>query len=270
MKKGRFSKDEIKFIKENIDTGANRIATELNRDPDSVLDLIKRNVAKGEFERPIWMEDQGDVEKAKYDLTFRPYWTELKQQFTDDELELFQYHWARIISQFKDDVIPTEELQVVDLIKLELLMNRALKHNKENIEQISALEALILSERQRDPDQVDKDALFNMERQVASLKASQESLNRDYRDLQTKKNSMLKEMKATREQRVKRLEDSKQNFTSWMSYLVANPEVTNAYGLEMEKMRLAMDKQKERLSAYHKYQDDLVDQPFLTPETVKD
>ena len=61
---------------------------------------------------------------------------------------------------------------------------------------------------------------------MASLKASQESLNKDYRELQTKKNSMLKEMKATREQRVKRLEDSKQNFTSWMAHLVANPEIT--------------------------------------------
>ena len=270
MKKGRFSKDEIKFIKENIDIGSDRIATELNRDPDSVLDVIKRNVAKGEFDRPIWMQEDDGVEQAKYDLTFRPYWTELKQQFTDDELELFQYHWARIISQFKDDVIPTEELQVVDLIKLELLMNRALKHNKENIEQISALEALILAERQHDPDQIDKDALFNMERQVASLKASQESLNRDYRDLQTKKNSMLKEMKATREQRVKRLEDSKQNFTSWMGYLVANPEITNAYGMEMEKMRLAMNKERDRLAEYHKYTDEMVDQPFLTPDTVKD
>ena len=149
-------------------------------------------------------------------------------------------------------------------------MNRALKHNKENIEQIAALAALIALERQRDPDQIDKDSIFNMERQVASLKASTESLNKDYRELQTKKNSMLKEMKATREQRVKRLEDSKQNFTSWMAYLVTNPDVASAYGLEMEKMRLAMEKEKERLSGFHKYTDEAVDQPFLTPETVKD
>jgi hypothetical protein len=148
-------------------------------------------------------------------------------------------------------------------------MNRSLKYNKENIEQISALEVLIGVERQRDLDQMDADTVFNMERQVASLKASQESLNKDYRELQTKKNSMLKEMKATREQRVKRLEDSKQNFTSWMAYLISNPEVTRAYGMEMEKMKLAMEKEKERLSEYHKYSDELVDQPFLTPDTTK-
>ena len=149
-------------------------------------------------------------------------------------------------------------------------MNRDLKHNKENIEQISALEALILDERQHDPDQLDRDNLFNMERQVASLKASTESLNKDYRELQTKKNSMLKEMKATREQRVKRLEDSKQTFTSWMAYLITNPEVTIKYGEEMEKMRLAMEKEKVRLSEYHEFSDQMVDQPFLTPETVRE
>ena len=270
MKKGRFSKEEIKYIEDNMNLGYEHIATELDRDPESVFGFIKKKVTKGEFDRPVWMEEPAELEKAQDDLTFRPYWSELQQQFSEDELKLFQYHWARIISQFKDDVIPTEELQVVDLIKLELLMNRDLKHNKENIEQIHALEALILAERQHDPDQIDRDNLFNMERQVASLKASTESLNKDYRELQTKKNSMLKEMKATREQRVKRLEDSKQNFTSWMAYLVGNPDVAMQYGEEMEKMRLAMEKEKDRLSAYHKYTDDMVDQPFLTPDTIKD
>ena len=269
MKKGRISKDEENFIKNNLDRDHNRVATELNRTPESILDFIKRKVAKGTFEKPSWMQNSAE-EEAQFDLQFRPYWIELKQQFTEDELKLFQYHWARIISQFKDDVIPTEELQVVDLIKLELLMNRSLKHNKDNIEQISALTALIAEERARDPDQQDLDQIFNMERQVASLKASQESLNKDYRELQTKKNSMLKEMKATREQRVKRFEDSKTSFSGYMAYLIANPEITKSYGVEMEKMRMAMLKEQDRLSQFHKYTDDQVDQPFLTPDTVQD
>lgn len=269
MKTGRISKPEESYICDNINLGYRKIAQVLDRNPDSVLDFIKRKIAKGEIKKPDWANDQSE-DQAKYDLTFRPYWTELKQQFTDEELKLFQYHWARIISQFQDDVIPTEELQVVDLIKLELLMNRALKGNKENIEQISALESLILIERQRDPDQVDRDMLFNMERQVASLKASQESLNKDYRELQTKKSTMLKEMKATREQRVKRFEDSKSSFVGWMSYLISNPEITHSYGVEMEKMRMAMIKERDRLSQYHKYTDDTIDQPFLTPDTIKE
>jgi len=271
MKKGRISKQEEDLIREKIHVGLDAIATELDRDPDSVLGFIKKKVAQGVINSPLWLNDEfSSEEQAHFDLKFRPYWTELEQQFTENELKLFQYHWVRIISQFKDDVIPTEELQVVDLIKLELLMNRCLKHNKDNIEQISALEVLITEERQRDVDQQDRDVIFNMERQAASLKASQESLNKDYRELQTKKNSMLKEMKATREQRVKRIEDSKTSFSGWMAYLVANPDITKGYGSDMEKMRMAMEKEKERLSNFHKYQDEQVDQPFLTPDTVKE
>ena len=261
MKKGRFSKEEIQYIESKVLTDSpEQIAEYLNRDPESVGNFIKKNHGKGASAEEI----------AAFDLENRPYWAELKQQFTDEELKLFRYHWARIISQFRDDVIPTEELQVIDLIKLELLMNRSLKSNKDNIQQISALEALIAEERSRDPDQINMDTVFNMERQAASLKASQESLNKDYRELQTKKNSMLKEMKATREQRVKRLEDSKQSLTGWIAYLMSNPDVTKKYGIEMEKMRLAMNKEQERLSGYHKYTDGQVDQPFLNSDTIKD
>ena len=261
MKKGRFSKEEIAYIDEHVKTDSSeQIASHLDRDPESVQKFIKKKYGKGASAEEI----------AAFDLENRPYWIEIQNQFTEEELKLFRYHWARIISQFRDDVIPTEELQVVDLIKLELLMNRSLKSNKSNIEQITVMEHMIQDERARDPDQQDVDMVFNMERQVASLRASQESLNKDYRELQTKKNSMLKEMKATREQRVKRLEDSKQSLTGWIAYLMSNPDITTRYGIEMEKMRLAMGKERDRLSNFHKYQDGMVDQPFLNSDTIKE
>jgi|TARA_B100000085_G_scaffold263882_1_gene270361 hypothetical protein len=261
MKKGRLSKEEVAYIEKHVKTDStDQIAKHLDRNPESVEKHIKKKYGKGASAEEI----------AAFDLDNRPYWHEIKNQFTDEELKLFRYHWSRIISQFRDDVIPTEEIQVLDLIKLELLMNRSLKNNKSNIEQISVMEALVQEERARDPDQQNADMIFNLERQVASLRASQESLNKDYRELQTKKNSMLKEMKATREQRVKRLEDSKQSLTGWIAYLMSNPDVTTKYGIEMEKMRLAMSKERDRLSNYHKYQDGIVDQPFLNSDTIKE
>ena len=36
----------------------------------------------------------------------------------------------------------------------------------------------------------------------------------------------------------------------------------------MEKMRLAMENEKKRLSEFHKYEDGEVDQPILTSETL--
>jgi hypothetical protein len=261
MKKGRISKDEERFISASIDSlTVYDIAQKLDRDVESVESFIKRKLKKG-----LSLE-----EEAAYQLEDRPYWKELESQFTLEELELFKYHWTRIISQFKDDVFPTEELQVVDVIKLEILMNRCLKSNKDNINEMSIIEKLIRDERALDKDQRDQDYIMNMERQMAALRASQESLNRDYRELQSKKASMLREMKGTREQRIKRLEDSKQSFISWIASLMQDPETMKRYGIEMEKMRMAMKKEEDRLSAFHKYEDGGVDQPFLTPETVKD
>jgi len=236
------------------------IADDLDRDPKSIEMFIKRKLKLG----------LSDEEEVAYSLEERPYWKELGNQFTDAELELFKYHWSRIIAQFKDDVFPTEELQVVDAIKLELLMNRSLTQNKDNIDQIRAFEGLIQRERSVDPDQQDRDYILNLERQIASLRAAQESLNRDYRDLQTKKNAMLKEMKGTREQRIKRLEDSRQTFVGWVAHLIQNPSLVQEYGIEMEKMRLAMESERERLSQFHTYEDGTVDQPFLTSDTVKE
>ena len=149
-------------------------------------------------------------------------------------------------------------------------MNRCLKGNKENIEQINTYDAMIRDERAQDKDQQDIDYILNLERQVASLRASQESLNKDYRELQAKKSSMLREMKGTREQRIKRLEESKQSFTSWVAQLMLNPQLAKDYGIQMEKMRLSMENEKQRLSQLHKYEDGTIDQPFLTPDTVKD
>ena len=259
MKKGRISKEEERIINRLVDSlTVEDIALKLDRDVESVEAFIKRKLRVG----------LTNEEAAAFSLESRPYWNELTGQFTNEELELFKYHWSRIIAQFKDDVFPTEELQVVDVIKLEILMNRCLKSNKDNLNELNLIDKMIREERAKEKEDRDQDYLMNLERQAASLRASQESLNRDYRELQSKKANMLREMKGTREQRIKRLEDSKQSFTSWVAMLMQDPDTLKRYGIEMEKMRLSMLKEKERLSAFHKYEDGVIDQPFLTPDTV--
>jgi len=138
MKKGRISKDEERIIRRLVDSlTVEDIAKQLDRDVESVDNFIKRKLRVG-----ITNE-----EAAAFSLESRPYWSELTSQFTGDELELFKYHWSRIIAQFKDDVFPTEELQVVDVIKLEILMNRCLKSNKDNLNEMNVIDQMIRDER---------------------------------------------------------------------------------------------------------------------------
>ena len=261
MKTGRLSKDEQRTIARLVDTmTVEDIAEQLDRSVDAIEKFVKGTLKFG----------LTGIEAAQFDLEDRPYWVELQGQFTYDELQLFKYHWAKIISQFKDDVFPTEEIQIIDVIKLELLMNRCLKSNKDNLEELNINETLLRDQRQMSEEDQDRELMISTQRQIASLRAAQESLNKDYRELQTKKATMLREIKGTREQRIKRLEDSKQSFTAWVASLMQDPDLVKSYGIEMEKMRLAMEKEKVRLSHFHKYEDGIVDQPFLTPDTVKD
>ena len=263
MKKGRFTKTEQEFIRNNHREMSNlEIATHLDRDPVSVQSYIKEKIGNSTL-------DDREIE-ALHDLQNRPFWKDLEKQFNEEELQSLLYHWSRIITQFRDDVLPTEELQIIDAIKLEILMNRALIGQQTNMRSISEYEELVTVEKSKSLEVQDKDYIYNLERQIAVCRAAQDSLTREYKDLQTKKASMLKDLKATREQRIKRLEDSKQTFIGWVRNLMSNPETRQQLGTDMEKMRLAMEAEKKRLSEYHKYEDGNIDQPFLTPDTVKD
>ena len=265
MKKGRFSKEEIVFIKKSFEhISYKEIGEQLDRDPESVEKFIKEKLGKN-----VSSTEERAVQ-AEYDLKTRLYWKDLKDQFSKDELEMILFHWGRMIGQFRDDVLPTEELQVLDTIKLEILMNRALKEQQKSMKSIEDLEDWVVREKQLSIEDRDMDRIFNLERQVAVLRASQESLNKDYKDLQQKKGMMLRDLKATREQRIKKLEDSKQTFVGWIKKLAEDPVYSREIGIDLEKMRMAYQQEEARLSEYHQYEDGGIDQPFLTPETTKD
>lgn len=263
MKKGRFSTEDMQFIEANAEVlSPEEIASQLDRDPESIRVWIKKNVG--------FSPKQKKEAAVANELKSKPYYRELSNQFSPEELEMFEFHFKKMWSQFKDDVFHTEEMQIIDTIKLEILMNRILKSQRENQDEISIAETLVREEKARDKDQRDMDLIVNLERQVAVLRASTETLSKDYKDLQARKATMLKDLKGTREQRVKAIEDSKLTFASLVKKIATDPQFRNKIGIDMEKMRLAMENEKERLSEYSQYDDGQVDQPFLTPDTVKE
>jgi len=257
-KRGPWSKKEKQFIADNAaKMDAKSMAAVLNRNPDAVKKYIINNHADSFTEK---------ARSAEYDIQKSPVWKDLQQQFSFEELQMFLYHWGRIISQFRDDVYPTEEMQVVDTIKLELLMNRAVTQQQQVMLDIAALETLLNTERGN--VEVDQAEINNLERQIGVLRAAQESLNKDYQDMLKQKNVILKEMKATRDARIKHLESNKHNFLNFIRRITEDKSMRVRLGREMEKMRLAADVEYERLSEWHQYEDGELDQPFLTPENV--
>jgi len=263
VKTGRLSKAEWHYIEENADTmSPEEIAANLEREVDPVIRYLKRI---GKTANKI----QALTVQAEYDIKSRPYWRELKLQFSEDELELFLYHWKQIVAQFRKDVLATEELQIVDTIKLEVLMNRALREQQQSMNTVRELQVEIDKEKEKPSERQDKEMIFSMERQIASLRAAKEALSREYKDLQTKKSGMYKDLKATREQRIQKLENTKSTMAGLIEKVLRDPDFFEEQGKYIEKMRMAMENEKDRLSDYHQYEDGTVDQPLLTPDTVK-
>ena len=255
-KRGRWSKKETDYMKENVDKfSIHEMGKHLNRNPENILTYLHENGY--------------ETDEVQTDLTRRPVWKVLETQFNEEELRMFQYEWDRLYTQFKGDVLPTEETQMMDAIKLEIMMNRNLSEQQEIAKLIEKTKADLKLEEDLG-DNADRDTTFNLERQIASLSSASSSLNRDYRDMQDKKGKLLGSMKGTRDQRIKRIESGNESYPVWMAKIVDNTELRRKLGIKMEKMRVAAQKEASRLSEYHKYEDGTVDQPLLTPDTIKD
>jgi len=262
QKRGPFSKQERAFIAKFFgELSYEEIAKKLKRNPKRVRKYIDANHSS------IFQERAKD---AEYNIQGSPVWKDIDNQLAKEEKEMFLYHWGRIISQFKDDVFPTEQMQVIDTVKLEILMNRSLRQQQECLTDIKLQEVTLNQEYQLPPEDQDKQVIYNAEKQIGILRAAQESLGKNYHELLTKKNSILKEMKATRDARIKSIEASKHSFAGWMRRLLESTTLRAKLGRDLEKMRIATNVEFERLSEYHEYADGELDQPFLTPENILD
>lgn len=258
---GRLTKSEWDFIERNSDKmTAAELAEKMDRDIGPIRNYLQK-IGKSKNKKAA-LETQ-----AEYDLKGRPYWKELKAQFSVEELDMFLYHWKQIIAQFRRDVMSTEEMQIIDLVKLEILMNRALRSQQESIETVHRLERQLKAEEKLGTKE-SKEMCMSLMRQIASLNAAKESLGKDYKELQGRKSSMFKDLKATREQRVQKLESNKTTFAGLVSRLVGDPDFFEECGREMELMRSASSAARNQLHGYHTFGDGQIDRVVLNATSV--
>jgi len=107
-----------------------------------------------------------------------PAWKEIVSQFDSKEIELFLYHWEKIMNQFKDDVLDTEAMQIVDMVKLEVLMNRLLTKQESTKRGIETLQSEVYDEQMKDKDDRDVDLIRSNQATIASLLASVQALSK--------------------------------------------------------------------------------------------
>lgn len=273
MKRGRLSNEEIQYIKDNVHyMNYVQIATNLDRDPESIRSHIEKKLGLETSLR----ENTNPVNQSgyEYDLEQEQVWEVLQEQFTPEELSHFKYQWNQFHDQFGGDVLPTEKLQIIDAIRLDILMSSNLRAKKKTADNINDLEINIMAEKHKleqmeDPTPQDKFPLLELEKNLSFARAAQGEILKDYRELQDRKNRILTALKGTRRDRIQRIESGRESFPVWMAEVVSNPEKRRQLGIEMEKRRLAAIDEEIRLQAYHKYENGQIDQPLLNCDTVK-
>lgn len=264
---GPWAQEDKDFIAQHAENmTVDDIATALDRNPESIKRYIKDTLG-------LRLQKKGFITKlsAGTNIENTLIWGEIKKEFTEDELKIFLYHWNRIVIQFKEDVYPTEEMQIIDTIKLEILMSRSLKNQKEAKDKIENLQKDILNikkDLELDEQQFNP-KIDSLERQLASQKAAYGLMDKEFNDLLVRKGSLLEKLKATRDQRIKRVEDSRENFTNWMNEILSNQKLRREIGIHMEKFRIALDYEEKRLSKEHQFAEDELDLPLLTPFIIE-
>lgn len=255
MKTGRLTREEQKYIIENEGLkNPSEIAEALDRRVESILDYIEKLPSK---------KIQGTIDAIKT----KPFWKELQEQFSEEEIEQFADEYSGFIKQFEGEILHSEEIQIIDAIRIGILANRCLKDEKKIINVISKLELDLGKEKVK--ARPDEERLQNLEHELSLNKQIQHRSSDRYQDLIEAKLKSLEKLKATREKRDDARNSAfKTNFKDWIKRLVDDKELREELGKHMEKMRLAMDKEYERLTKPHKYMDNHIDIPILNAETA--
>jgi hypothetical protein len=140
-----------------------------------------------------------------------------------------------------------------------------MKERKRHISETEKLQKQVDAEYEKKEIDRDLNRLANLETQLSFARNSIANYTNEYTKLLAEQQKISKDLKATREQRIKRVEDGK---SSWVGLIrmLEDEELREQQGKEMEILNMASQKFREKLSDLHDYEDKQTDQPFLLPE----
>lgn len=263
-KRGQLSLDEEKFIRDNIHAlSVPDMASRLNRHSAPVERYIKENRLLG--------SDKDNHQSLRYKLYSKTFWYEIERQFDKDsgELQYFEDTWINLVKQFREDVLPAEELQIKQFITIDILINRSMKERKRHITETEKLQKLVDKEYEKNESDRDIPKLANLETQLSFARNSIANYTNEYTKLLNEQQKISKDLKATREQRIKRIEDGKSSWAGLIRML-EDEQIREKEGREMEILSMATEKVNKQLADYHSFQDHTLDRPLLTPENVEE
>lgn len=207
-------------------------------------------------------------EAAKVELLTKSFYQTIRKQLSATELDYFTKTWVETIMQFNNDLLPTEEAELREMILLEILQNRMMSETYILNMRKDRLEIELTKLKGLPPDRDTTKATASIRADMESVISRARDNMKQYKDLGDRLNKMREALNASRKNRSDSLQSAKQSFGQWIA-LIQDYEIKKRVSHEMEIMRMAMEKEQDRLGSPYKFANKQTDLPILSPETVE-
>lgn len=273
-KKGVFSAAERAFIvKYRAELSPAEIAKKLGRNESGVLNELARidglpipgRVRKKPGDAAVALSPAQELKDSAA-------WKQLKEELLPEEVAYFKEQFEELMSQFKDDVLAAEKTQIFKVIRLAVFMNRVSRelkmvaaewNDKQRLAQglAAKIAAGLASDKEADMHHA-------ITLRMADLFAQRSQLTKDYSQLEDKHQGLMEDLKATRKQRVDRIDSGKVDFVGKLREFATNDRSRKDSEHFIELTRRAYAAELARLARPHRYDDNVIDQPVLNVDTV--
>lgn len=266
-KSGPLSKADKDFIFQNVDVmSAEDIADHLDRNPKSVRNHIQKNRLGKKFEAASSSEFTQN--QLYTQLKDKPFFRQLQQQFSDDEILYFCEYWVLTVGDFGGNILSYEELELKEWLTFEILKGRELKQNKINIIRKQSLKEQLEDEFKKDKDERDMPYIKYLQGEIMAITEDIKRYNKEFSDLAYKADKIKQGLVKSRDQRTKDMDMAKLDWTSYLKML-QEYDVKKRVGNEMEIFKMSEDKKREELYEYREFADGEVDLPILNAESIE-
>ena len=185
---------------------------------------------------------------------------QFEKELVKADLELFIEKWCEYHMQF-DDLKPTEEATIEQLITLELRISDNRKAYKESQLHEDQLRELLNGKSEKDLDLQNEQDRFIFEL-ISSNNRMRLELTKELRELQSKHETLTRALNATREQRESREKIGADTFIGLVK-TITDRERRKKIGQYNEWMRMAREKELAELKKPHKFADGQVEPIIL-------
>lgn len=271
-RRGRMSHKDMEYIRSHAGTmSAEAIGDVIKKTPEMVQQYIDSWLPPSKVKEEVSVDEE-ERWTIKKELRSSQMWKNLAKEFDSDEMLFFEETYIKLMSQFRGDVLATEESDIFHVAKYEILMHRNLAERKRGQTDKDRLEKkqrdLFMSVKSvHDLDEDQMKIVDAVEKQISSLEAGLASKTNEYVKLQKCRDDLLTRLKATRGQRIKEIESSKISFLGLIKELQSK-DLQEREGREAALMKLAGEREYDRLGHALQYEDGNWDNPILSADTV--